>query len=338
MTKARLNVGLIGAGRLGRIYAGHLASGIPGCRLRAIADTDLDAAREIAENLIIPEIYDDAVDLLDQKSLDAIVIVTPTDTHRGLVEAAASRGKAIFCEKPLSISIEDSLKIRKIVEAHGVFFQMGFMRRFDPGYRTAMERLQNGVIGKPVLFKSTSRDPHRPSLAYLDPGKSGGIFVDMGIHDFDLALWFMGPVATVMSVGGALVYPELGEIGDLDTAAATLSFADGALGLVDLSRKGVYGYDISTEILGSEGTLRIGYLRETPLLVLDENRVQHDVVPYFPERFAEAYRLQLENFVENVQAETPPPITVDDGIAALRVAIAARTAHQEARRVSVTEV
>ena len=140
------------------------------------------------------------------------------------------------------------------------------------------------------MFKSTSRDPFRPSLEYANPKSSGGMLIDMGIHDFDLARWFMGEVRTVSAIGATIAYPELATVGDIDNAIASLTFASGKLGVVDLSRSGIYGYDISTEILGSEGTVRIGYLRETPLMVMTKNRgVSHDTVPYFMERFRDAY-------------------------------------------------
>ncbi len=323
MRRADINVGVLGLGRLGAVYARDLALDAPGVRLAAVADIDAARAESLAGELGVPRWHASPWDLLEQEDLEAVVIVTPTSTHADLVEAAAARGKAIFCEKPLSISLDTALNMKKCVEKSGVFFQMGFMRRFDPGYSAAKAKIEEGIIGRPALFKSTSRDPYRPSVEYADPQHSGGMIIDMGIHDFDLALWLMGGIRQVSSCGGVLVYPELGEVGDIDNAIVTLTFEDGCLGVVDLSRKGVYGYDISTEILGSEGALRIGYLRETPLLTMTENHVAHDVVPYFPERFRDAYRLQLRNFAENLAGERSAPITIDDGVEALRVAAAA---------------
>jgi predicted dehydrogenase len=219
-----------------------------------------------------------------------------------------------------------------------MFFQMGFMRRFDPGYVAARRQLDEGRIGRPVVFKSTSRDPFPPSLEYLKPASSGGLLVDMGIHDFDLARWFMGDVASVSAVGGVLAYPEFETVGDIDNAVATLTFADGRFGVVDLSRNGVYGYDISTELLGTEGTIRVGYLRETPVLTMTKNSVAHDTVPYFMERFERAYTAQLRNFASNVIAQKPPSITLRDGIEALRVALAATEAQRTGQRVDVRPV
>jgi scyllo-inositol 2-dehydrogenase (NAD+) len=221
------------------------------------------------------------------------------------------------------------------VTTSGAFFQMGFMRRFDPGYAAAKKQIDEGRIGRPVVFKSTSRDPYRPSLEYANPASSGGILVDMGIHDFDLARWFMGDVRSVSAIGGVLAYPEMASVGDIDNAIATLVFADGRLGVIDLTRNGIYGYDITTELLGTEGTVRVGYLRETPLLTMTKNQVAHDTVPYFMERFERAYTLQLQNFAQNVLQDREPPITIRDGMEALRIALAAAKAYKSGQSVAV---
>src|SRR5207245_4007847 len=154
---------------------------------------------------------------------------------------------------------------------------------------------------------ATSRDPFRPSLEYADPKSSGGMLIDMGIHDFDLARWFMGDVRSVSTIGATIAYPELATVGDIDNAVTSLTFTSGKLGVVDLSRSGIYGYDIATEILGLEGTLKVGYLRETPIMVLTKNSVAHDTVPYFMERFRDEYTTQLQNFAENVINYQPAP-------------------------------
>jgi predicted dehydrogenase len=264
-----------------------------------------------------------------------VVIVSPTHTHSALVQAAAAAGKATFCEKPPSLSLTETVEMKAAVAARGTFFQMGFMRRFDSGYAAARRQMQEGAIGRAVVFKSTSRDPHRTSLEYADPRSSGGMILDMGIHDFDLARWFMGEVKTVHAVGGVLAYPELAGVGDLDNAIVSLVFADGRLGVVDLSRNGVYGYDITTELLGTEGTLRVGYLRETPVFVMKKNQVSHDTVPYFMERFAGAYTTQLQDFARNVLEGRPAPVTLDDGLAALRIALAGRRSYETGGPVDV---
>ena len=335
MSRARLGIGLIGVGRLGQVYARDLSSRIAETKLVAVADPNVALAKKTAEDFGIAKAYDNAGAIMDDPAVDAIVIVTPTHTHRDVVVAAMERKKPTFCEKPPALTVEDTIVMRDAIRTSGAFFQMGFMRRFDPGYSAAKARIEAGEIGDPVVFKATSRDPFRPSLEYADPKSSGGILVDMGIHDFDLARWFMGDVAKVSAIGGTLAYPELKTVGDLDNAIATLIFASDRLGVVDLTRNGVYGYDITTELLGTRGTIRIGYLRETPLLVMTKNNIAHDVVPYFMERFERAYTIQLRNFAENVLMGRMPPITIEDGVGALRIAYAATEACRTGQMVTV---
>ena len=336
--RTKLNVGLIGLGRLGRVYARDLATRIPCTRLTAVADVDGKAAEQIAREFDVARHSTDPADVFGDPSVDAVVIVTPTSTHRAMVEGAVASGKAIFCEKPLSISLDEALAVRRAVEQSGVFFQMGFMRRFDRGFAAAKRRLEEGAIGDAVVFKSTSRDPYRPSIEYADPRSSGGLIIDMAIHDCDIARWYMGEVAAVQAVGGLLAYPELGSVGDIDNAVISLIFESGRLGVIDVTRNGIYGYDIMAELLGTKGTLRVGYLRETPLMVMTKGQVAHDTVPYFMERFAEAYTAQLENFAENVLHQRKPPIVVDDGVEALKVAIAATRAQKTGERVTIASI
>ena len=336
---ARLNVGVVGVGRLGRVYVRDLAGRIPETRVVAVADPAADLAQQIAAEFDVPQAFADPLAMIDAPAVEAIVIVTPTHTHRELVIAAAGRGKPIFCEKPPALALSEIVEMKRAIEQSGVFFQMGFMRRFDPGYAAAKKQIDAGRIGMPLVFKATSRDPFRPSLEYANPASSGGMLIDMGIHDFDLARWFMGDVRTVAAIGATIAYPELESVGDIDNAIASLTFASGKLGVVDLTRSGIYGYDISTEILGLEGTIRIGYLRETPITVMTKaHGVSHDTVPYFMERFRDAYTNQLQNFALNVLQQREPPITIDDGMEALRVGVAATRARETGTTVTVADV
>jgi inositol 2-dehydrogenase len=334
----RLRVGLLGLGRLGRIYARDLGQRIARTRLAAVADPLEGRAEELARQLEGTRAYTDPRALLDDPEVETVVVASPTRTHKDLVLAAAARGLPIFCEKPPALTLAETLAMKEALARSGVFFQMGFMRRFDAGYAAAKRQAEAGAIGRPVVFKSTSRDPFPPGPEYLDPKSSGGLLMDMGVHDFDLARWFMGEVRRVHTVAGTLVFPELKAMGDLDNAVVSLEFADGRLGVVDLTRSGVYGYDISTELVGTEGTLRIGYLRETPLLVMKKGAVTHDTVPYFPERFAAAYTAQLEDFAQNVLEGRPAPVTLDDGIAAIRIALAARESYERGLPVEVASL
>ncbi len=335
----RLNVGVIGVGRLGKVYVRDLAGRIPETRVVAVADPVEALAKDVAAEFDVPKAYPDPLALIDDPAVDAIVIVTPTHTHRDIVIAAAGRGKPAFCEKPPALSLQEIAEMKKAIEKSGLFFQMGFMRRFDSGYAAAKKQIDAGRIGDPLVFKATSRDPFRPSLEYANPASSGGMLIDMGIHDFDLARWFMGEVRSVAAIGATIAYPELATVGDIDNAIASLTFASGKLGVVDLTRSGIYGYDISTEILGLEGTIRIGYLRETPILIMTKaNGVSHDTVPYFMERFRDAYTNQLQNFAQNVLHHRDPPITIDDGMEALRVGIAATHARENGTTVTVRDM
>lgn len=335
----RLNVGVIGLGRLGRVYARDVAGRIPETKLVAVADPLGNLAKEIAEEFDVPQSYADPLAMIDDSNVEAIVIVTPTHVHREQVIAAAKSRKPTFCEKPPALSLAEVAEMKTAVENSGMFFQMGFMRRFDAGYAAAKKVIDAGRIGMPLVFKATSRDPFRPSLEYANPASSGGMLIDMGIHDFDLARWFMGDVKTVSAIGATIAYPELATVGDIDNAIASLTFTSGKLGVVDLTRSGIYGYDISTEILGLEGTIRIGYLRETPIVVMTKaNGVSHDTVPYFMERFRDAYTNQLQNFAQNVLQGKPAPITIDDGMEALRVGVAATRARESGGAVTVADV
>jgi len=333
----KLGIGVIGLGRLGSAYGRYFTGRIAGATLVAVSDVDESLAASRATEYGVANWYGRYPDLLADKQVDGVVIVSPTSTHKEIVLEAAKRGLPIFCEKPLSIALPEAREMQRAVEQTGVFFQMGFMRRFDRGYVAAKRKIEAGAIGQPVVFKSSSRDPYRPSLEYLDPAHSGGLFVDCGIHDLDLARWYMGEIDSVYSIGGTLAYPEMKAIGDVDNAITSLSFMSGALGTIDLSRNGVYGYDIRTEILGTEGTLKIGYLRETPIMVMTKEGITHDTVPYFTERFEQAYITQLQDFVENVLQGKSPAVTCADGVAALQASVAATLSYKENRPVKVAE-
>ena len=333
--KTKLNIGLVGVGRMGVAYARYLAQRVPGATLYAVSDVRLEAAEAARAEFGAARAYADFNELVHDAHVDAVVVMTPTKLHKDVVVAAAAARKPIFCEKPLALGLADAEAMKAAVERSGVFFQLGFMRRHDAGYAAAKKKIDAGAIGRPCVFKSTSKDRERPSVDYLRPENSGGLFVDMGIHDFDLARWFMGDVASVYSTGGVLAYPEMAGIGDWDNAISNLRFRSGCIGVVTLSRNGVYGYGIHTEIVGTEGTLQIGYDRETPLLVMRKGEITHDTIPGFYERFENAYIAQLQDFVQNLTEGRPSPITCDDGIAAQKVALAATKSAQENRVVEV---
>ncbi len=334
----RLNVGVIGLGRLGRVYATDLAQRVPRARLVAVADLQAELAAGFARDHGVARWYGAYQDLLADPEVEAVAVISSTSTHREVVIEAARAGKAIFCEKPIAMSLAEAAEMLAAVESAGVFFQMGFQRRFDLGYAAAKEKVEAGVIGTPVLLISTSRDPFRPPLEFCDPKVSGGLIADMGVHDFDVARMFMGEVKSVYATGGALAYPELKPVGDIDNAVINLSFASGALGVVELSRNAVFGYDIRAEIWGTKGSLQIGYWRETPILVMTGGGITHDVVPHFMQRFEKAYLAQIEDFVGNVLEGRAPRVTGADAVAALRISVAANRSLQENRPVEVAEI
>jgi scyllo-inositol 2-dehydrogenase (NAD+) len=333
-----LNVGVIGLGRMGSVYARNLAHRVPHARLAAVADHK-DALRDqFAAEFGGVKVYADHRDLLQDKDVEAVAVVTSTSTHKEVVMDAASYGKAIFCEKPMSLALADAYEMLRAVEKAGVFLHMGFQRRFDAGYRAAKKKLDDGVIGTPVVMISTSRDPFRPPLEFCDPKVSGGLIADMGVHDFDLGRMFLGEVSTVNAVGGALAYPEMKSVGDIDNALVSMVFESGALGTVQLSRNSVFGYDIRTEIWGTKGSLQIGYLQHTPILVMTQEGIAHDGVPHFMQRFEGAYLAQIQDFVDKVRQGQPPSLSGRDAIAAMRISLAATRSQHEGRTVQVSEV
>ncbi|HEY9078191.1 MAG TPA: inositol 2-dehydrogenase [Anaerolineaceae bacterium] len=331
----KLRFGLIGVGRMGKVYAHHLTSTVQDVELVAIADPAPGAAAEAAMRWGgVP--LTDYRDLLKREDIQAVVIATPTHTHVEVVKAAAAAGKQIFCEKPLSLTLEGCDDAIQAVEAAGVMLQIGFNRRFDPAHVAAMEKIKAGVIGKPVMFRSSGRDPKRTSLEFARRESSGGMILDMGIHEFDTARWMMGSdVVRVSTEGGCLVYPELKSVGDIDNAVINLRYENGAIGQIDLTRNAVYGHDVRTEIIGSEGALYIAKLQYTDLLVMKPNNISHDTVPYFMERFAEAYSAELKDFVACLREGREPSATGKDARAATAIGIAATQSLDEGVPVEV---
>ncbi len=321
---------------MGKVFAHTLAFTVPEVELLAVADINPQASQEAAARFGAKFHYTDYHELLRREDIEAVVIVTPTATHAEVIQAAAAAGKHIFSEKPLAQTLEACDQAIAAVEKAGVKLQLGFMRRFDPAYALAKKQIEAGEIGQPVMFRSTSRDPKRTSLEFARRENSGGLIMDMGVHDFDLARWLMGSeVERVQSEGGCLVYPELKEVGDIDNAMINLKFANGALGNIDVSRNAVYGYDIRTEVLGSEGGLLIGKLQQTATLLMTRQGVTHDTVPYFMERFGEAYSAEIRDFVRCILENRPPSVTGQDARRATAIGIAATRSLDEGRMVEV---
>ena len=334
-----LNLGLIGAGRMGSTLAHHLAFSVDSANLLAIADPYEENARKTAARCNVSDVYTDYHALLARDDLDAVVIVTPTNTHVEVIKAAAQAGKHIFTEKPLALTLEGCDDAIATVGAAGVKMMVGFMRRFDRAYLEAKKIIDTGEIGNPIMIKLVGRDPWRTSLEYARRENSGGLIADMGIHDFDLARWLMGSeVVRTTSEGECLVFPELEEAGDIDNAVVNLKFANSAIGNVDVSRNAIYGYDIRTEVIGSEGSVFIGGLQQTMTWTLKKNQISHDTIPGFMARFADAYAAEIRAFVDCIVEDRPAPITGVDARAATAIAIAATRSLDEARPVTLAEV
>jgi inositol 2-dehydrogenase len=338
-TSSRVRIGLIGCGRMGATLIHHLAYTVEQADLVAVADANREKGAEVAARYQVAQVYDDYEALLARDDLAAVVIATPTGTHVEVIKAAAAAGKQIFTEKPLAMTLAGCDEAIATARQAGVLLQVGFMRRFDPSYLAAKQQIEQGVIGQPVLFKSLSRDPYRTSLEFARRENGGGMILDMGVHDFDLGRWLMGSeVVRVYSEGTCMAFPELKEVGDIDNALVNLRFANGAVGNVDLSRNAVYGYDIQTEVLGTEGSLRIGRLQHTSAVLLDRRGVTHDTLPYFVERFADAYAAEIRHFVAAVADGRPPAVSGEDARAATAIGVAATRSLDEERPVYLTEI
>ena len=336
---ATINLGVIGLGRMGQIFCRHLARHTAGGRLAAVSSRRGDVAEQVAAQGYGVKTYGDYQDLLADPTLDGVVVATLTDTHHDIVVAAAEAGKAIFCEKPIALTLAETDRILAAVDRAGVPFQVAFMRRFDKGYAVAKQRIEAGEIGQPIVAQAISRDPGCPSPDWADPASSGGLIVDLAIHDIDVLRWLMADEVTrVYTEGGVLTCPDLASVGDIDSAMISLRFANGGLGTIEAARNCGYGYDIRCEIRGTEGTLQIGYLQNTPVVALSQQGVSHDIVPWFEERFTPAYGAQLDHFIDCLQRGVSPSPGSTDARIALQISLAATLSQQEERPVAVAEI
>jgi inositol 2-dehydrogenase len=333
---SKLGVAVVGVGTLGRRHAENLRRGIPEARLLAVADTDRAQALRVAQELEVSDSYSSPAEVLERQDVRAVVIAAPSKFHAEYIEVAAKAGMHVFCEKPLALTLQDADRALAAVKKAGVQLQIGFMRRYDAGYADARKRIEGGEIGDPVIFKSVGRDRQPPPLSFFRGGVNGTIFSDAAIHDFDLARWMMSDeIVGVHAFAGILACPELAQFHDVDAALVNLRLARGGLGNIEAYRKSGYGYDIRTEILGTKGALQVGYLHQTPALLLTETGVRHDVVDHWLVRFADAYLDELRDFVRAILADRPTRITGGDGRRALAVAVAAEQSYRDGRPVSI---
>jgi myo-inositol 2-dehydrogenase/D-chiro-inositol 1-dehydrogenase len=334
---ATVRIGVIGVGRIGRMHAELLARRVPGAAVTMIHDEFDESARGVAETLGAT-VAGDVDELLAATDVDAVAICSPTDTHAGLIVAAAQAGKAIFCEKPVSIDLAEVDRALAAVDAAGVPFQIGFNRRFDPAHAAVAAAVAAGEIGEPQLARITSRDPAPPPLHYIR--NSGGLFLDMTIHDFDMARFLTGSeVVEVYARGGVRVDPRIGEAGDIDTAVVLLEHANGCLTTIDNSRQAVYGYDQRVEVFGSGGMAASENALAHSAMLRSADGVRGPTLPYFYlERYIPSYLREWEAFVAAVGAREAPPVGIRDARAPLVIGMAAWRSLREGRAVRVDEV
>lgn len=336
--KDTLNVGVIGAGRIGKVHTETLTHRIPAARVLTIADVNLAAAQQVAAAYGVPKATRDYRGVLNDPAIDAVLICSGTDTHARFTQEAAEAGKHIFCEKPLAYSLAEIDRALAAVEKAGVKLQVGFNRRFDANFRRVYEAVKRGEIGQPALLHIVSRDPAPPPVAYVKV--SGGMFLDMTIHDFDMARFLIGDeVEEVYVQAGVTVDPAIGEAGDVDTAVIMLRFANGVIGTIDNCRRASYGYDQRVEILGSRGAISTMNNYPNAAVISDAVSVRRDLpLHFFMERYTESFASELVAFVDAVLHDKPVPVTGSDARAPVVMGLATGKSHREGRPVRLSEI
>lgn len=332
----KLGVGVLGVGTMGKQHAYNLRHRIPEAHLVAVADADLNRAKQVAGELEIDHFYDSLEALAERKDVQAIVVVTPAKFHGAAMKVCAQAGKDIFCEKPFTLTVEEADEVLDLTQTAGVRVQVGHVRRYDPPNVRAKQRIEAGEIGDPVIFKSLARDPAPPPVSYMASGVNGMFFQDSTVHEFDLGRWLMNDeISEVHAYGAVLVFPEVAQFNDIDTALVNMKFSRGTLGAVENYMQSGYGYDIRTEIVGSKGTIITGYLQQTAEVVLTASGARTDVVDHFLVRFADGYLHQMRDFVQTILADRNPKVDAFDGRQAIAVAAAAERSYREGGVVTV---
>ena len=319
--------------RAGVLHAETIATRIPNAELAAVADVYLPAAKETGAAFQVPIIAADYHIILNDPAIEAVAICSDTNTHAQIIQEAAAAGKHIFCEKPIDHSLAKIDAALAAVAQASVKLQIGFNRRFDPNFRKVRQMIVDGKIGRPHILRITSRDPAPPPIEYIKV--SGGIFLDMTIHDFDMARYLIGSQVTeIFAAGGVMVDPAIGEAGDLDTVVITLKFANGVIGTIDNSRQAVYGYDQRVEVFGSEGMVTAANNTPDTHVHSNANGV-HSALPlhFFLERYLDSYVIEMQEFVDAVLHDKEPPVVGEDGRIPVVLGLAAQESWQENRPV-----
>ena len=333
----KVKIAVIGTGRMGSVHTRNIATLIPEADLVAVCDIRLEVAQAVARELGIQRVVKDYHELLADKEIEAILVASSTDTHAFIMKDVAAAGKHIFCEKPLALELEKIDEALEAVRKAGVKLQVGFNRRFDKSFQQVHAVVASGQIGRPCILRITNRDPDFPAMEFLRV--SGGIFLDLAIHDFDMVRFQVGEVEEVYATGGVLLKPELNEFGDIDTDVVTLKFANGAVGSIDNSRKAVYGYDQRLEVFCSNGTAMANNEAETTAVKGNRDGFLSAKPPYFfMQRYAPCYVEEVRQFIECVRDDKPTPTTGADGRAAVVLGYAAWKSLRENRPVKVSEI
>lgn len=334
----KINLALIGAGRIGKVHAKAAMSNIPNASIISVADYHLDAAKDLAIQYNIQHYTDNHLEAINHKNVHAVIVASSTDTHAPFIIDAARTNKHIFCEKPIAAELNKIDEALVAVDDAGVKLQIGFNRRFDPSFQRIKQAIDTDEIGTPHLLHIISRDPSPPPIEYIKV--SGGIFFDMTIHDFDMARFLFGEVEEIYVAGGVMVDPAIGEAGDIDTAMITLKFANGAIGTIDNSRQAVYGYDQRVEVFGSKGSANNANLYPNTVTLNTANTVYRASLPlhFFLERYMQSYENELRAFIDAIINDTAVPVTGDDGRVPVVMAMAAKKSYEENRPVKLSEI
>ncbi len=333
-----IRFGVIGAGRIGKIHAENLVTRIPGVEVVAVADVDISAAQELANRLHISTTVADYKNILLDPRIDAVAICSSTDTHAQIVIESAQAGKQIFCEKPIDMELNRIDAALDAVKQAGVKLQIGFNRRFDPNFSKIHQMIAEGKIGELHILRLTSRDPAPPPISYIKV--SGGLFLDMTIHDFDMARFLTGSeVVEVYTAAGVMVNPAIGDAGDVDTAVITLRFANGAIGTIDNSRQAIYGYDQRAEAFGSGGMVQgLNITPDNDVYTNAEGIHATKPLYFFLERYMGSFVAEMRAFVKSIQENTVPTVTGLDGRAPVVIGLAAWKSYREHRPVRLSEI
>ncbi len=334
-----LRIGMLGGGRIGRLHATNVQNFVPNAEVVILADPFLNADMEaFAQGIGIKHCTKDPNEVFSSPDVDAVFICSSTDTHADFIIQAAQAGKHIFCEKPIHTDIARIKEAIAAVEKAGVKFQVGFVRRFDRSHKAVRDVVSSGKLGKPYVVKVCSRDPAAPPMSYVE--HSGGLFLDMMIHDFDMVRYLAGSdVTEVMTYGAVLVDPEFAKYDDVDTAIVTLKFANGAIGVIDNCRQAPYGYDQRVEVLCEKGSVQDNNHLENEAYISTKDSVESAKPTYFfLERYNDAFVEEVKDFVAAVQEGKEIPVSGKDGLEPVRIAIAAKQSLQQGRPVKLSEI